>query len=159
MDYTYPLPPKNLHTRYDSIFAAFKKGLCCTLIGLPLSARSGYLKFILEYSSKFLSEFINPDIYKFIVLQDISTAESLVHTLAAKILDLKVLDSPTQSTLENRLKIHDLHLTLASLETAVKSLGNKDFFGDLHGKSLQGTLVYMRFPNTGKGLNIYDCIQ
>src|SRR3989344_520677 len=124
-DFIFPLPPKNLHRRYADAFSAFKQGLCCTLIGLPLSARSGYLKFILEYNPKFLSEFINPDIYKFIILEDTSTPESLVHTSAAKLIDLKILDPNMQSQLENRLKIHDLHLTLASLESAIKSISGK----------------------------------
>ncbi|TSC83866.1 MAG: hypothetical protein G01um101416_1151, partial [Microgenomates group bacterium Gr01-1014_16] len=59
-----------------------------------------------------------------IVIEDTPTPESLIHTIAAKILDLKVLELSIQSELENRLKIHDLHLTLASLENAIKSLSN-----------------------------------
>lgn len=124
-NYTYPLPPADLHRRYDPVFTKFKKGLCCTLIGLPLSARSGYLKFILEYDKKFLSQFIDPDVYHFIVLENTLTAESLIHTLAIKLLDTKLLDPASQSQLENRLKINDMHLTLASIETAIKSLRNK----------------------------------
>lgn len=68
VDYTYPLPPARLHARYDPVFAAFKRGQSCTIVGLPLSSRSAYFKFILS-EKKFLKEFINSKDNHFIILE------------------------------------------------------------------------------------------
>jgi hypothetical protein len=123
MDYSFPLPPKMLHRRYDPVFNSFNKGLSVTLIGLPQSARSGYLKFILEYDKRFLSEFINPEIFHFLLIEDPAiTADQLIHSLAAQILALNILPPPSASLLENRLRIHDPHLTLVTLKSLLTQI-------------------------------------
>lgn len=120
VDYTYPLPPKNLHARYDPVFSAFKAGLNCTLIGYPLSARSGYLKFILEYSKDFLGEFINPNLTDFVIVEgERLSGDELIQQIAAKCVDLPIF-STQKETIENRIKMRDPHLTLIAIQSAIK---------------------------------------
>lgn len=122
VDYTYPLPPKNLHARYDPVFNAFKAGLNCTLIGYPLSARSGYLKFILEYSKDFLSEFIDPESTGFVVIEgERITGDDLIHQIAAKCVDLSIF-LEHKEVIESRIKMRDPHLTLIAIQSAIKGL-------------------------------------
>jgi hypothetical protein len=123
VDFTYPLSSQNLHTRYDPVFAALKKGLSVNLIGLPLSARSGYLKFILEYDRNFLRTFIDPETYHFVILDnpDLS-ADQLVASLAAQIIAQNFVPNQLKQELENRLKIADPHLTLISIKSALSAV-------------------------------------
>jgi DNA-binding winged helix-turn-helix (wHTH) protein len=69
VNYDYPLPQKNLHSRYDALFQALKKGLNAGISGLPQSSRSSFLKFILTYDQTFLKEFINPKDFEFIHIE------------------------------------------------------------------------------------------
>ena len=123
MDYTYPLPPKYLHPRYDRVFGAFKKGLSSTLIGLPQSSRSSYFKFILEYDPEFLSEFIDNNKFTFLVLEDENLSpRRLINTLSIKLLQSSLLSPGAKTELENRLRTSDDLLSLLGLEAALTSI-------------------------------------
>lgn len=90
MNYAYPLPKLYLHKRYDAVFRALRKRQSATIIGIPKSARSAFLKFILEYDSKFLSEFINLNENQIVCLspEEIPDATSMLKVIAQKIINL-----------------------------------------------------------------------
>jgi len=123
VDYTFPLPKSDLHDRYDRVFECLKNGLSIALIGLPFSARSGYLKFILEYDSNFLKSFIDPNTYHFVILESShQSSDQIVQSIAAQIISRNFLPQKFQEELENRLKVADPHLTLVSIKSALNSV-------------------------------------
>lgn len=109
IDYTFPLPIKNLHKRYDKAFSALSKNLCSTIVGIPLSSRGGYLKFILE--SEIIDEFVDTKKYDFLVIDHYNLHDSdLLKFLLIKIsqkLNLSLSDNfdylVAQATIENEL--------------------------------------------------------
>jgi len=120
MDFVYPLPPADLHRRYDPLFTGFRNGLSGTLIGLPLSSRSAFLKFILEYPG-FLGEFIDPRHYHFLILEDhIHSETQLVQSLALKIRGLHFISIPERNELDSLIKVNDPFLLLASLRQILR---------------------------------------
>lgn len=66
INFNLPLPKENLHKRYYPVFDALKRGFCSTVVGLPLSSRSAFLKFIIE-TPEVLNEFLDTNKYKFII--------------------------------------------------------------------------------------------
>jgi DNA-binding winged helix-turn-helix (wHTH) protein len=65
LDFDYPLPQEYLHSRYGSLFQAINKGLNVTLIGLPQSSRSSFLKFIIS-RERLLESYINTSVFQFL---------------------------------------------------------------------------------------------
>lgn len=126
LNFDFPLPKENLHKRYDPVFTALKKGLCATLIGFPKSARSGYLKFLLEYDKKVLSEFIDPDIYKFIFIDEAEVSINLlVRVVASKLLFSDFLPQNSHKKLEDILKFGDQILLSSALIELIKKSQKK----------------------------------
>lgn len=73
VDYKYPLPLKSLKKRYYVIESAINKNQCALINGLPHSAKSGYLKHILEDTDLFSEIFhIDRKIVKTIYFSPIS---------------------------------------------------------------------------------------
>lgn len=105
IDFTLPLPEKYLHNRYDKVFKNLKKSLSVTIVGLPLSSRSGFLKFILESDSKLLDKFIDSKKFKFIIIDGKNLSDA--DLLRKIIIKLGYSDSDpliAQSKFENQLK-------------------------------------------------------
>lgn len=122
IDPFYPLPLKDLHTRYDPVFSGFKRGLSSTLIGLPENHRSSFLKFILNYDSQILRTFIEPS-YRFIMIDEsLSSAEHLVRLISYKFLELNTLPDEDKSELQSMLSSNDSLFTLIILEKMIKKL-------------------------------------
>lgn len=91
-DFVFPLPSKNLHLRYDPVFEAIKKGLNPSIVGLPQSSRSSFLKFIIEYNKKYLSEYIDPNKYKFIQIEHKDFPDNrYISSIAYEIFDDKII--------------------------------------------------------------------
>lgn len=85
IDYSFPLPERYLHKRYDKVFENLKKSLSTTIVGLPLSSRSSFLKYILE-SEEILVKFINPKKFKFIIIDGKNLSDSdLLKTIICKL--------------------------------------------------------------------------
>lgn len=109
VDFTYPLPTKSLHARYDGIFDAIKKGLNPILVGLPQSSRSAFLKFIIEYDKEFLKEFILPQEFDFIQIETKDVTDNkYISSIAYEIFDDKVI------------KTNDPLLIMASIKNYLK---------------------------------------
>lgn len=88
VDFTFPLPDKNLHKRYDPVFDNLKKGLSTTVVGLPLSSRSAFLKFVLENGNEYLSKYIDIEKFDFLIInQKHSTDSDLLKDLIIRIAD------------------------------------------------------------------------
>lgn len=106
-NFDFPLPLTNLHERYDPIFAALKKGLSATLIGLPLSSRSAYFKFIVEYTS-LLSQFIDSEgfDFKYIGGKHLSDAELTIH-IALGIASSQFVSEKQKQNLHESIRIND----------------------------------------------------
>lgn len=87
-DYTFPLPTKNLHNRYDPIFNNLKRGLSTTIVGLPLSSRSAFFKFILEGGKDYLNSFTSNKGFEFLIVNNKLLSDSdLLKELIIKIAD------------------------------------------------------------------------
>jgi hypothetical protein len=123
MDLAYPLSKMDLHSRYDPLFDALKRGQSSTLVGLPQSSRSAFLRFILEYDANFLSEFIDSKFNHFIILDNVSDNSSqVIHALAIKLISLNLFTKQQQELLESRLHINDQFLTLVTIKDVLKTI-------------------------------------
>lgn len=109
VDFAYPLPPKKLHSRYDGLFDALKKGLNPMLVGLPQSSRSAFLKFIIEYDKNFLKEFISLNKFDFIQVE------------TKDVYDYKYISSIAHEIFEDKIiKTSDPLLITAFIKTYLK---------------------------------------
>jgi hypothetical protein len=121
MDFSYPLPKANLHRRYDRVFSALTNSQSVNLIGLPLSSRSAFLKFILEYSPDFLHEFIPSINPLFVIINPDSLAPTRLLTYLTE--KFTPLFSPKiVKKLKQASAAGDYYLHLIALENALSQL-------------------------------------
>ncbi len=92
IDFTFPLPNKNLHERYDEVFNTIKRGHDPMITGLPQSSRSAFLKFIIEYDNKFLDEFIDSRKYQFIQIESKDVSDNrYISSIAYEIFEDRIV--------------------------------------------------------------------
>lgn len=128
-NFIFPLPPNKLHERYDPVFKALKNGLSSTLIGLPLSGRSAFLKFILSQNEEklgFLHEFIEPKQYRFILLEDqILNQQALIKKLVISFITSDSYPTEFKKLIEKYLATDDYFLLSTMLLKGLESIHNK----------------------------------
>lgn len=94
-DYYYPLPPKKLKTRYTPLFEIIRKRQSGSFIGLPESAKSGYLQFLLLEKNiirSLLPEYEKK--YKILYFEPIPLiTDNFYHWLFQLSIKLEILDS------------------------------------------------------------------
>lgn len=119
----YPLPIKSLHQRYDQVFDALTRSLSPTLIGLPLSSRSAYFKFILEYDEKILNKFINTSKFDFKIIDSKKITDAqLIQQIALTLSTSKFIKAPDRSNLEQILHTNDPLLIQTKLTETIKGI-------------------------------------
>ncbi|MBN2015255.1 winged helix-turn-helix domain-containing protein [Candidatus Dojkabacteria bacterium] len=122
-DFYYPLPPEKLKKRYSPLFEVVRKKQSGSFIGLPESAKSGYLQFLLQEKKivrSFLPEY--ESVYKILYFEPIPViTDNPYHWLFQLSLKLEIQDQSY-----THVQTEDPIVLLTNIQRYLLNLASRD---------------------------------